>query len=119
MNNNTDDGIRIYQLKAYWDGFVLLVENRNSTKNVHFHFRCTSSQNASISRIDSNHQLFDVIPSMHRPIIVTIARENASHSVKIERDFQTSLSSQNYLKYSHLNKETHSPVFDQSSTSIN
>jgi len=90
------------------------VENRNLNKNVHFHFRCTLSQNAFISRKDSNHQLFDVIPSMHRQIIVTIARKNATHSFTIGHDFQYNLSSQDFIKNSHVNKQKHCPQIDES-----
>ena len=109
-----DDGVKIYELKKFWDGLILLVENRNLNKNVHFHFRCTLSQNAFISRKDSNHQLFDVIPSMHRQIIVTIARKNASHSFTIGHDFQYVLSSQDFIKNSHINKQKHWPNIDES-----
>ena len=115
--NDIDDGVKIYELKKYWDGLILLVENRNLTKNVHFHFRCTLSQNAFISRKDPNHHLFDVIPSMHRQIIVTIARKNASHSFTIGHDFQYILSSQTFIKNSHINKQKHSPKIDESSFS--
>ncbi|CAF0799483.1 unnamed protein product [Adineta steineri] len=109
-----DDGVKIYELKKYWDGLILLVENRNLNKNVHFHFRCTLSQNAFMSRKDSNHQLFDVIPSMHRQIIVTIARKNASHSFTIGHDFQYNLSSQDFIKNSQINKQKHWPKIDDS-----
>ncbi len=112
--NEIDDGVKIYELKKYWDGLILLVENRNLNKNVHFHFRCTLSQNAFISRKDSRHQLFDVIPSMHRQIIVTIARKNASHSFTIGHDFQYNLSSVNFIKSSHFNKQKHWPKIDES-----
>ncbi|CAF1194395.1 unnamed protein product [Adineta ricciae] len=112
--NSMDDGVKIYELKKFWDGLILLVENRNLNKNVHFHFRCTLSQNAFISRKDSNHQLFDVIPSMHRQIIVTIARKNASHSFTIGHDFQYILSSQDFIKNSHINKQKHWPNIDES-----
>jgi hypothetical protein len=105
-NNSINDGVTIYELKKYWDGLILLVENRNLTKNIHFHFRCTLSQNAVISR--------NVIPSMHRQIIVTIARKNASHSFTIGHDFQYTLSSQIFLKNSHLNKQKHCPKIDES-----
>jgi hypothetical protein len=115
--NESDDGVKIYELKKYWDGLILLVENRNLNKNVHFQFRCTLSQNAFISRKDSNHQLFDVIPSMHRQIIVTIARKNASHSFTIGHDFRYNLSSQDFIKNSHLNKQKHSPTIDESTFS--
>ncbi len=115
--NEIDDGVEIYELKKYWDGLILLVQNRNLNKNVHFHFRCTLSQNAFISRKDSNHQLFDVIPSMHRQIIVTIARKNASHSFTIGHDYQYNLSSQNFIKNSIFNKQKHWPTIDESTSS--
>jgi hypothetical protein len=116
-NQQIDDGVRIYELKKYWDGLILLVENRNLNKNVHFHFRCTLSQNALISRHDSHHELFDVIPSMHRQIIVTISRKNASHSFTIGHDFQYTLSSQQFIKNSHLNRQKHWPKIDESNSS--
>lgn len=112
-----EDGVKIYELKKYWDGLILLVENRNLNKNVHFHFRCTLSQNAFISRKDDRHQLFDVIPSMHRQIIVHIARKNASHSFTIGHDFQYSLSSQSFLRNPQFNKQKHWPPIDQSTFS--
>ncbi|UJR08672.1 hypothetical protein I4U23_012930 [Adineta vaga] len=102
--NQFDDGVKIYELKQYGDRLILLVENRNLNKNVHSHFRCTLSQNAFISRKDSNHQLFDVVPSMHRQIIVTIARKNASHSFTIGHDYQYTLSSQDFIRNSYVNK---------------
>jgi hypothetical protein len=120
LDNNQqqiDDGVKIYELKKYWDGLILLVENRNLNKNVHFHFRCTLSQNAFISRKDSHHQLFDVIPSMYRQIIVTISRKNASHSFTIGHDFQYNLSSQQFIKNSNFNKQKHWPKIDESNFS--
>ncbi|CAF4461587.1 unnamed protein product, partial [Adineta steineri] len=96
--NECDDGVKIYELKKYWDRFILLVENRNLNKNAYFYFHCTLSQNALMSRKDSNDRLFDVIPSIHRQIIVTIARKNASHQFTIGRDFQYNLSSQDFIK---------------------
>ncbi|CAF0899707.1 unnamed protein product [Adineta steineri] len=96
--NEGDDGVKIYELKKYWDGLILLVENRNLNKNAYFYFRCTLPQNAFMSRKDSNHQLFDVISSIHRQIIITIARKNASHSFTIGHDFQYNLSSQDFIK---------------------
>lgn len=112
--NEIDDGVQIYELKKYWDGIILLVENRNLNKNVHFHFRCTRSQNAFISRKDYDHQLFDVIPSMYRQIIVTIQRKNASHSFTIQHDFQYNLSSQQFIKNHLFNKQKHCPKIDES-----
>ncbi|CAM2708585.1 unnamed protein product [Rotaria socialis] len=112
--NELNDGVKIYELKKYWDGLILLVENRNLNQNLHFHFRCTLSQNACMSRKDSHHQLYDVIPSMHRQIIVTISRKNSSHSITIGHDFQYDLSSQNFIKNSQVNKQTHSPIIDES-----
>jgi hypothetical protein len=85
--NEIDDDVKIYELKKYWDGLILLVEIRNLNKNVHLHVSCTRSQNAFISRKDSHHQLFDVIPSMYRQIIVTISRKTAAHSFTIGHDF--------------------------------
>jgi hypothetical protein len=115
--NEMNDGVKIYELKKYWDGLILLVENRNLNKNVHFNFRCTRSQNAFISRKDSHHQLFDVIPSMYRQIIVTIARKNAAHSFTIGHDFQYHLSSQHFIKNSLFNKQKHWPIIDESTFS--
>ncbi|CAF3593272.1 unnamed protein product [Rotaria sp. Silwood1] len=115
--NEVNDEVKIYELKKYWDGVILLVENRNPNKNVHFHFRCMLSQNAFMSRKDSHHQLFDVIPSMHRQIIVTISRKNPSHSFTIGHDFQYNLSSQNFIKNSRFNKQKHWPNIDESTFS--
>ncbi|CAF0811244.1 unnamed protein product [Rotaria sordida] len=115
--NELNDGVKIYELKKYWDGLILLVENRNLNKSVHFHFRCTLSQNAFMSRKDSHHQLFDVIPSMHRQIIVTISRKNSLHSFTIGHDFQYNLSSQNFIKNSRFNKQKHWPNIDESTCS--
>ncbi|CAF1518163.1 unnamed protein product, partial [Rotaria magnacalcarata] len=112
--NELNDGVKIYELKKYWDGLILLVENRNLNQNLHFHFRCTLSQNVCMPGKDSHHQLIDVIPSMHRQIIVTISRKNSSHSFTIGHDFQYNLSSQNFIKNSHVNKRTHSPTIDES-----
>ena len=109
-----DDGVHIYELKKYWDGLILLVENHNETKSVHFHFRSTISQNALMSRQDPHHQVFDVVPPMHRQIIVTITRKNPSHSFTIGHDFQYVLSSQSSLKQSHLHKHKHWPSIDPS-----
>lgn len=115
--NEFNDQVNIYELKTYWDGLILLVENRNLNKNVHFHFRCTLSQNAFMSRKDSHHQLFDVIPPMHRQIIVTISRKNSSHSFTIGHDYNYNLSSQNYIKNSYVNKQRHWPNIDESTSS--
>lgn len=108
--------VQIIELKNYWDGLILLVENFHEDKFVHFHFRCTLSQNASISRKDANHQLLDVIPPMHRQIIVTISRKNASHSFTIAHDFQYQMSTQKTLKHSNFSKVKHWPPIDQSTT---
>lgn len=110
----TVDGVTIYELKRFWDGLVLLVENRRQSKYVHFHFRCTLSQNALMSRQDPRHELFDVIPPMHRQIIVTIARKNAAHSFTIGHDFQYTLSTQNTIKQGHGVKQRHWPNIDES-----
>ncbi|CAF4925131.1 unnamed protein product, partial [Rotaria magnacalcarata] len=50
----------------------------------------------------------------HRQIIVTISRKNSSHSFTIGHDFQYNLSSQNFIKNSHVNNRTHSPTIDES-----
>jgi hypothetical protein len=70
-----------------------------------------------MSRKDSHHQLYDVIPPMHRQIIVTIARKNASHSFTIGHDFHYNLSSQNFIKNSRVNKQKHWPIIDESNFS--
>ncbi|CAF1331092.1 unnamed protein product, partial [Didymodactylos carnosus] len=80
------DGIVIYELKKFWDGLVILVENRRQTKYVHFHLRCTLTQNAFISR-QEKHELYDSIPPLHRQIVVTISRKNASHSFTIGHEY--------------------------------
>jgi hypothetical protein len=54
---------------------------------------------------------------MHRQIIVTISRKNASHSFTIGHDFQYNLSSQNFIKNSHFNKQKHWPKIDESNFS--
>ncbi|CAF1066092.1 unnamed protein product, partial [Didymodactylos carnosus] len=99
-----EDGITIYELKKFWDGLVLLVENKRQTKYVHFHFRCTLTQNALISR-QENHELYDSIPPLHRQIIVTISRKNASHSFTIGHDFQYILSNDSHIKHSQNGKK--------------
>lgn len=116
-NEEKRTDVNIYELKKYWDGMILLVENFNANKFVHFHFRCTLSQNAFISRKDANHQLFDVLPAMHRQIIVVISRKNASHSFTIGHHFQFHLSSQKFLQNSDLKKCQHWPKIDESSSS--
>ena len=70
---DVNDEVTIYELKRYWDGLILLVENRNTKKNVHFSFHCSLSQNAFMSRKDFRHRTFDVVPPMQRQIIVTVA----------------------------------------------
>ena len=107
------DGVRILELKSHWDGFILLVENGNRTKNVHFHFRCTSSQNASFSRPSSDYRLSDVIPPSHRQIILLLTRKNPSHSFTIAHHFEYHLSSRPSLQSSRLkSKENHCPQLD-------
>jgi hypothetical protein len=54
---------------------------------------------------------------MHRQIIVTIARKNASHSFTIGHDYQYNLSSQNFIKNSIFNKQKHWPTIDESTSS--
>ena len=117
-NDSQSDGITIYELKKhYWDGLVLLVENRHSTQFVHFHFRCTVSQNTMISRKDSQRELFDVIPPNHRQIIVAISRKSASQSFTIGHDFQYSLSSQSHIKYGEGINQKHWPKIDENQLS--
>lgn len=67
-----------------------------------------------MSRKDRLYQVFDVIPPMHRQIIVTISRKNPFHSFTIVHDFQYNLSSQNFIKNSHVNKEKHWPNITES-----
>src|SRR5207302_1815690 len=86
-------------------------------KYVHFHFRCTLSQNAFISRKDSQRELYDVIPPNHRQIIVTISRKSPSQSFTIGHDFQYNLSSQHYIKYGEGIKQKHWPKIDESQLS--
>jgi hypothetical protein len=118
QNEFQSDGITIYELKKhYWDGLVLLVENRHPALFVHFHFRCTVSQNTFISRKDSQRELFDVIPPNHRQIIVTISRKSPSQSFTIGHDFQYNLSSQNSIKYGEGIKQKHWPKIDETQLS--
>ena len=117
-DRNESDGVTIYELKRhYWDGLVLLVENRRSTQYVHFHFRCTVSHNTLISRKDSHRELFDVIPPNHRQIIVTISRKSPSQSFTIGHDFQYSLSSKPYIKEGEGIGQRHWPQIDESQSS--
>jgi hypothetical protein len=113
-SDNYSDGVTIYELKKHWDGLILLVENRHPSKYVHFHFHCTVSQNASISRKDSLRELFDVIPPNYRQIIVTISRKSPSHSFTIGHDFQYILSSQGFIKHGEGIKQRHWPRIDES-----
>jgi hypothetical protein len=115
--NTQSDGVTIYELKKYWDGLILLVENRHPSKFVHFHFSCTVSQNTCISRKDSQRELFDVIPPNYRQIIVTISRKNPSHSFTIGHDFQYILSSQNIIKEGEGIRQKHWPLIDESQLS--
>ncbi|CAF3404385.1 unnamed protein product [Rotaria socialis] len=116
-NDNQFDGITIYELKKYWDGLIVLVENRHPSKYVHFHFRCTVSQNTLISRKDSQRELFDVIPPNYRQIITTISRKSSSSSFTIGHDFQYLLSSQNVIKQGEGIKQKHWPTIDESQSS--
>jgi hypothetical protein len=111
------DGVTIYELKNYWDGLILLVENRHPSKYVHFHFHCTVSENAFISRKDSSRELFDVIPPNYRQIIVTISRKSPSYSFTIGHDFQYILSSQCTIKHGEGIKQKHWPKIDESQSS--
>lgn len=116
--DSQSDGVNIYELKKqYWDGLVLLVENRHPIQYVHFHFRCTVSHNTLISRADSHRELFDVIPPNHRQIILTISRKSPSQSFTIGHDFQYTLSSQHYLKSGDGFGHKHWPNIDESSSS--
>ncbi len=117
-DRNESDGVTVYELKKYyWDGLILLVENRRSTQYVHFHFRCTVSHNTWISRKDSHRELFDVIPPNHRQIIVTISRKSPSQSFTIGHDFQYSLSSKPYIKDGEGIGQKHWPQIDESQSS--
>lgn len=117
-SDSPSDGVTIYELKKqYWDGLVLLVENRHSSQFVHFHFRCTVSHNTLISRADAHRELFDVIPPNHRQIILTISRASPSQSFTIGHDFQYTLSSQQYLKFGDGFGQKHWPNIDESSSS--
>lgn len=116
-NSSNGDEVKIYELKQNWDGFILLVENRHPSKYVHFHFRCTISDNAFISRKDSQRELFDVIPPKYRQIIVSISRQNASQSYTIGHDFEYVLSSQDTIKYGQGMYQKHWPKIDESSSS--
>ena len=109
--------MKIYELKQYCDGFILLVENRHPSKFVHFHFRCTIAENAFISRKDSPRELFDVIPPNYRQIIVSISRQNASESYTIGHDFEYVLSSQDTIKYGPGMYHKHWPKIDESLSS--
>ncbi|CAF1170644.1 unnamed protein product [Rotaria sordida] len=111
------DGVTIYELKKYWDGLILLVENRHPSKYVHFHFRCTISKNTLISRKDSKREMYDIIPPNYRQIIVTISRKNPSNSFTIGHDFQYILSSQNLIKYGEGIRQKHWPKIDESQSS--
>ncbi|CAF1038399.1 unnamed protein product [Adineta steineri] len=112
-DTNHSDGVTIYELKKYWNGLMVLVENRHPTKYVHFHFNCTVSQNAFISRKDSQNELFDIIPPNYRQIIVSITRQSPSHSFTIGHDFQYNLSSHDYIKHGEGFKLKHWPKIDE------
>lgn len=116
-DDNQSDGVTIYELKKYWDGLIILVENRHPSKYVHFHFRCTVSQNALISRKDSQRELFDVIPPNYRQIIVTISRKSPSSSFTIGHDFQYMLSSKTFIKQGEGINQKHWPKIDESQLS--
>ena len=111
------DGVTVYELKKYWDGFMLLVENRHLSRYVHFHFRCNISQNALISRRDFQQESFDVIPPNYRQIIVSISRKSPSSSFQIGHDFQYMLSSQSVIKQGEGAKQKHWPKIDESQSS--
>ena len=115
--SDQSDGVTIYELKNYWDGLILLVENSHPFKYVHFHFHCIGSQNALISRKDVVQDLFDVIPPNYRQIIVTISRKNPSSSFTIRHDFQYLLSSQNVIKEGEGAQRKHWPMIDESQSS--
>lgn len=114
IGQTIDDQIRLYQLKTYWDGFILLVENRNSTKYLHFYFHCSQSQNANLSRKDSQHQTRDVIPPMHRQIILICSRKNSSHSFRLIHDFHWQISTENSFKSASNHRISHWPPIDSS-----
>jgi hypothetical protein len=116
-NTSEFDGVTIYELKKYWDGLVLLVENRHPSKYVHFVFHCAVSQNVLISRKDSQRELFDVIPPNYRQIIVSISRKSPSQSFTIGHDFQYNLSTQHYIKYGEGINQKHWPKIDESQSS--
>lgn len=117
QNTSQSDGVTIYELKKYWDGLILLVENRHPTKYVHFEFHCAVSQNVCISRKDSYRELYDVIPPNYRQIIVSISRKSPSQSFTIGHDFQYSLSSQPFIKYGEGIHQKHWPKIDESQLS--
>ena len=112
--SDVSDGVTIYELKKYWDGLIVLVENRHRTKNVHFHFRCLISDNALISRPDAQRDLYDIIPPNHRQIIVTVSRKSASQSFTIGHDLEYTLSSQTSLDLGEQRRHEHWPKIDQS-----
>lgn len=116
-NGSNNDRVKIYELKQHWDGLILLVENRHPSKFVHFHFRCTIAENASISRKNSLKDLFDVIPPNYRQIIVSISRQSPSHSFTIGHDFEYLLSSQESIQYGEGIHQKHWPNIDESSSS--
>ncbi|CAF1562629.1 unnamed protein product [Adineta ricciae] len=107
------DGVCVYELKKYWDGLVLLVENRHPSKYVHFYFNCLVSQNASISRKDGYKELVDVVPPNYRQIIVAVSRKNPAHAFTIGHDFQYDLSSQEFIKHGDGMGQRHWPSIDE------
>lgn len=111
------NAVKIYELKNHWDGLVLVVENRNPLKFVHFHFRCTICENASISRHSSLRESFDVIPPNYRQIIVSITRKNPSSAFTIGHDFEYQLSSQTSMTDSNGVQRTHWPMINDSHNS--
>ncbi|UJR07608.1 hypothetical protein I4U23_011897 [Adineta vaga] len=112
-DSTQSDGVTVYELKKYWDGLVLLVENRHPSKYVHFYFNCVVSQNACTSRKDGQGELIDVIPPNYRQIIVTISRKSAAHAFTIGHDFQYDLSSQEFIKHGEGHGKRHWPIIDE------
>ena len=112
-SSSAPDHVTIYELKHYWDGLILLVENRQASRYVHFHFRCIAAGNAFFSRRDDSREFFDVIPPNHRQIIVAISRRHASQAFTFGHDFQYTLSSQKVLKQVEAMQEKHWPTIDE------
>jgi hypothetical protein len=116
-SSSAPDHVTIYELKHYWDGLILLVENRHASRYVHFHFRCIAAGNAFFSRRDASRELFDVIPPNHRQIVVAISRRHASHAFNFGHDFQYTLSSQKVLKQPEAMQHKHWSAIDETPTS--